>query len=69
MRGEQITKLTKRQIDVLRLIAEGKSSKEIAVEMEISPRTVSVHRDELFKRLGVHGAVNAVKQAHILGVL
>ena len=44
--------LTERQVEVLTLIAEGKSSKEIAIELGISPKTVDVHRSRIMERIG-----------------
>jgi DNA-binding NarL/FixJ family response regulator len=46
--------LTPRQREVLQLIAEGRSSKEIAVILGTSMKTVNFHRDQLKKKLGVH---------------
>ena len=43
--------LTERQIEILSLIADGRSSKEIAVELGLSPKTVDVHRARIMQRL------------------
>ena len=43
--------LTERQIEILRLIAQGKASKEIAYELGLSPKTVDVHRARIMERL------------------
>ncbi len=43
--------LTERQIEILRLIAQGKASKEIAFELGLSPKTVDVHRARIMERL------------------
>lgn len=45
--------LTPREREVVNLLAEGMTSKEIARELEISPRTVEVHRAKLQKKFGV----------------
>jgi DNA-binding NarL/FixJ family response regulator len=45
--------LTARRREVLQLIAEGKSSKEIAAALNISTRTVEFHRNALMERLGL----------------
>jgi serine/threonine protein kinase/DNA-binding NarL/FixJ family response regulator len=45
--------LTPREIDVLRLIVEGLSNKEIATALDISPRTVNFHLDNVYSKLGV----------------
>jgi DNA-binding NarL/FixJ family response regulator len=47
-------KLTKREIEVLRLVAEGKSNKEVAAVLGISPRTVDAHRGRLMDKLNIH---------------
>jgi DNA-binding NarL/FixJ family response regulator len=56
-------KLTKREIEILKLIAEAKNNKEIASELFISDQTVGVHRKNMMKKLGVHNTVNLVKLA------
>ena len=43
--------LTHRQVEILRLIAQGKASKEIAFELGLSPKTVDVHRARIMERL------------------
>lgn len=43
--------LTHRQIEILRLIAQGRASKEIAYELGLSPKTVDVHRARIMERL------------------
>ncbi|PKO86427.1 MAG: DNA-binding response regulator [Betaproteobacteria bacterium HGW-Betaproteobacteria-12] len=46
--------LTKRQLEILRLVASGRTTKEIARTLGISPKTVEFHRARLMERLGVH---------------
>ena len=49
-------KITRRDQDVLKLLVEGCSNKEIAAELKISPRTVKQHLRTLFLRAGIkHG--------------
>jgi DNA-binding NarL/FixJ family response regulator len=55
--------LTPRQLDVLRLIAEGKRMKEIAAELNLSVRTVEDHKAQLFRTLGVETVADLVKFA------
>ncbi len=43
--------LTHRQVEILRMIAQGKASKEIAFELGLSPKTVDVHRARIMERL------------------
>jgi two-component system, NarL family, nitrate/nitrite response regulator NarL len=61
--------LTLRQIEVLCLLAEGKSNKEIAHRLDIADRTVRAHLTELFQALGVASRVQAVLQAKQLGIV
>lgn len=48
------TMLTARQLEILRGIASGSSTKEIARDLGVSPKTVDFHRTQLMKRLGLH---------------
>ena len=56
-------KLTRREREILALIAQAKNNKEIASELYISDQTVGVHRKNMMKKLGVHNTVNLVKLA------
>ncbi len=47
--------LTKRQVEILRLVAQGKTSREIANELFIGIHTVDTHRKNMIKILGLHG--------------
>ncbi len=55
--------LTQRETDVLRLVAEGKSNKEIGVAFDISEATVKVHITHLLNKLGVSGRAEAINVA------
>jgi len=55
--------LTDREHQVLNLIVEGKSNKEIALELGISPKTVSVHRTNLMLKLDVQNTVELIRYA------
>lgn len=66
--GEGIRKtvephLTEREGQILRLIVEGKGNKEIAVDLGISPKTVSVHRTNLMTKLNVQNTVELIRAA------
>lgn len=51
--SEEEPSLTARELEVLQLVCEGKTNKEIARELFISPKTVSVHRSNIMSKLGV----------------
>lgn len=55
--------LTARQKEVLQLLAEGKSAKEIAAILEISPRTVETHKYKMMDDLGVKTTAQLVRHA------
>jgi DNA-binding CsgD family transcriptional regulator len=55
--------LTPRQTEVLRMIADGQSSREIADFLCISVRTVEIHRANLMRRLGVNNVAQLIRQA------
>ena len=55
--------LTKREIDVVRSIAMGLSTKEIAHQLFISENTVESHRQKIFEKLGVHNMAELIVKA------
>jgi len=61
--------LTGRELDVLRLIAAGRSNKEIAAELFISPKTASVHVSNILGKLGAASRGEAAAKAHALRLL
>jgi DNA-binding NarL/FixJ family response regulator len=61
--------LTSRQREVLQLVAEGLTSKEIAERLELSVKTVESHRAQLMKRLGVSNIPGLVRFAIRLGIV
>jgi DNA-binding NarL/FixJ family response regulator len=60
--------LTPRQREVLQLVAEGRSTKEIANALGLSGKTVETHRAQLMKRLGVDSVAGLVRAAIRLGI-
>jgi PAS domain S-box-containing protein len=56
--------LTPRQAEVLRLLEQGRSTKQIARELHVSTETVRNHIRHLFRTLGVHSRLEAVAAAH-----
>jgi DNA-binding NarL/FixJ family response regulator len=61
--------LSKREQEVLRLVAEGFSSKEIAEKLFISPKTVENHRGVIMNKLGLHTVAELVRYAARLGLV
>jgi DNA-binding CsgD family transcriptional regulator len=57
-------KLTPRQVQVLRLVAAGRTNRQIGQELFISPRTVDRHVSDIFRRLGVRSRAAAAAWAH-----
>lgn len=55
--------LTRRESEILLLISQAQSNKEIASELYISPETVSVHRKNIMRKLGVNNAASLIKFA------
>jgi DNA-binding CsgD family transcriptional regulator len=55
--------LTRREREVLRLIGEGESAKEIAIRPGISPKTAQAHRDNLKHKLGLRTTADMVRWA------
>jgi two-component system response regulator NreC len=62
-KNEQLALLTEREIEILRLIAEGLSNKEIGDRLFISHRTVDTHRTNLMQKLDVHNIAGLVRLA------
>jgi DNA-binding NarL/FixJ family response regulator len=62
-------RLTEREQEILRLVADGRSNAEIATELYISHRTAQTHVGNLFAKLGVHSRAEAVDVAHRSGLL
>ena len=58
--------LTERELEVLRLVAAGRSNREIAAELFISPKTASVHVSNILAKLGVASRGEAAATAHTL---
>jgi len=61
--------LSERELEVLRLIAEGLSNQEVAQRLYISLRTVKWHTSNIYNKLGVKNRTQAVNRARRLGVL
>ena len=59
-------RLTSRELEVLRLVAAGRSNREIANELFISPKTASVHVSNMMGKLGAASRGEAAAKAHAL---
>jgi two-component system, NarL family, response regulator NreC len=55
--------LTAREKEVLQLLAEGKTNKEVAQLLDVSPYTVESHRTNLMQKLGIHNTAEIVLYA------
>lgn len=61
--------LTPRQKEILRLVAQGLTNREVAHHLKISVRTVEVHRFNLMRRLRVRNVAQLLRQALLLRLL
>jgi DNA-binding CsgD family transcriptional regulator len=57
------TRLTPRQREIVQLLAEGKSSKEVAVALGLSVKTAETHRANIMRRLDCHSVSELVRYA------
>jgi len=62
-------KLTARQREILSLIAEGKSTKKVALQLNISVKTVESHRTQIMERLNIHDVAGLVRYAIKTGLV
>ncbi len=62
-------RLTPRQREVLQLVAEGKTTKQISVVLNISPKTVEFHRNSLMEELGVRTTAELTRYALSRGII
>jgi DNA-binding NarL/FixJ family response regulator len=63
LKGERDKGLTVRELEILQLIVDGKSNKEIAIQLELSANTVAVHRANIMDALGIHKTAELVVYA------
>lgn len=62
-------KLTPRQREVLQLVAEGRSTKEISARLHISPKTVEFHRNSIMDELGIRSIAELTRYAIAQGIV
>lgn len=68
-RPHEPSKLTERQLDVLRLLADGMANKDICRRLDLSEGTVKVHISAIFRALNVSNRTEAARVAHDLQLL
>jgi DNA-binding NarL/FixJ family response regulator len=61
--------LTPRQREILQLVAESRSSKEVAAMLNLSVKTVEAHRSQIMERLGIHDLAGLVRYAIRVGLV
>jgi DNA-binding NarL/FixJ family response regulator len=63
LKGERNAALTPRELEVLQMIVDGKSNKEIATALDLSANTIAVHRANIMNALGIHKTAELVVYA------
>ena len=61
--------LTAREMEILALLADGNSTRQIATELSLSPATVRNHIQNIFYKLDVHNRFAAVRRGHECGLI
>jgi DNA-binding NarL/FixJ family response regulator len=69
LKGERSNALTPRELEVLQMIVDGKSNKEIAAALDLSANTVAVHRANIMNTLGIHKTAELVVYAIRAGLV
>ncbi len=69
LKGERSAALTPRELEVLQMIVDGKSNKEIATALDLSANTVAVHRANIMNTLGIHKTAELVVYAIRAGLV
>ena len=64
-----LDRLSPRQVEVLRLLAQGHSTREIAKRLKLSVKTIETHRADVMKRLGIHDVAGLVRYAVRVGLV
>jgi DNA-binding NarL/FixJ family response regulator len=60
----QKMKLTRRELEIIRLISSGKNSQQISIDLEISQHTVETHRKNILRKLEINNLTALIKFAH-----
>lgn len=61
--------LTNREMEILALLSDGKSTRQMAAELSLSPATVRNHIQKIFKKLDIHNRVAAVRRGRERGLI
>jgi len=69
LKGERAGGLTPRELEVLQMIVEGKTNKEIATALDLSANTIAVHRANIMNALGIHKTAELVVYAIRAGLV
>ena len=69
VQDNRVINLTKREIEVLCLVFEGKSSREVAAALFCSKRTIDFHLTRIYDKLQVSNRVQAMRRASLLGLV
>ncbi len=69
LKGERSAALTQRELQVLQMIVDGKSNKEIATALDLSANTIAVHRANIMNSLGIHKTAELVVYAIRAGLV
>lgn len=64
----QLGELTEKELDILRLLAQGKTTKEISIELERSINTIKTHRARIMSKLGAETVVDLIHFATQVGI-
>ena len=67
--GNGHRELTPRQLEILRLVCDGLSAKEIAEKLNLSPKTIEFHKASLGERLNIHTTAGLVRYAVRTGLI
>ena len=69
IKKDGLCELTTREIEILKLIAEGNSNKQIGDKINISHRTVDTHRTNIMKKIGVNNIAGIIRFAMQRGII
>jgi len=69
VQDNRVITLTRRELEVLNLVFEGKSSREVAAALFCSKRTIDFHLARIYDKLQVSNRVQAMRRATMLGLI